>query len=229
MKLVIATTTYFGTYQHVDDPNYRRHLWDLYCDSLEASNLEGHDVTLLVRDDNSAEIPRMPKKPFSILRKGFQQVGPQYNTILALNEAADMAPYCISVDSDAYFHPDWLTWLSDMIEKFPGASGWNLFNSPWHDKMIDPDIKRNVQNHGLCYRTADRRPYDKNEWVEAYIGNLEGYGFVVPKVSMIQHTGLRGENNVEGVTNDFDPNFPFNDVCGLPVLNSKVEETSNAR
>jgi len=224
-ELVIATTTYFNPYIHVEDGEYRRGLWKLFMDSLLESNLDGHKIALLVSDDGSSEPPKHRFCPFDVHFRYFRKNrGYIPNMVDNLNFASSFAPLVLSVDSDAYFHPHWLKGLCDLMEIYSGEAGWCLFNSPYHreeEREISPGIltKINTQLHGLCYRAADREPCPLTEYVEGFIVRLMKHDrkFVFPKISLIQHTGAKGINNIPNITHDFDPLFPYNKECGLEV------------
>lgn len=224
MNLVIATTTYFAPYDHVPNAEYRRPLWKMFVDSFHKSNLAGHDISVLVCDDNSPTVPLYWFDVPSVRIDRDEHLGAGGNQMDCLDRAATMAEYCLAVDSDAYFAPDWLTWLTDAVERYPNAAGWVLFNSQWHVNYAEPAPepgyrwKKNCQVHGLCYRTADRGIIgDPNEWIENFIPKLAEKGnFLCPEVSKIQHTGMYGVNNKPGAVQDFDQNFEFNHLCGLP-------------
>jgi hypothetical protein len=222
-ELVVATTTYFGPYFHVKDVDYRRKLWQWFTESFAESDFAGHKVLLLIADDGSPEPPRMQRFPADVtFRYHFVHHGYNTNINENLNFAKDLAPLCLTVDSDAYFDPRWVRWLFSAIERYPDAAGWNLYNSPHHRCYAgnpEPGIikKINTQNHGLCYRTADRPETGLDNWMEHYIAGLTkgGRTFVLPEVSMIQHTGCYGVNNAPKHSQDYDPLFPLNDRCGL--------------
>lgn len=203
-SLAIVTTTCFKPYGHVKDPIYRRKLFDLYVESIEKTNWMGiRNIYSIVREDDG--------------------IGWNANYFELLNEATDKAPFCLIADSDAYFHPDWLICLYDLMAKYPDAAGWSLYNSPRNSMVIrelEPGIieKKHSQPHGLVYRTADRPVSEVKGWFEEFISTLpekHSMGFVTPKISMIQHMGCYGLNNVPGGSADFDPLFPLNKECGL--------------
>ena len=222
--LVIATTTYFGTYAHVRDDGYRRLLWKWFTKSLKESDFDGRKVLLLVADDASPEPPQVEFFPCdATIRYQKKHLGSDVNMVLNLNLAGTFAPLCLHVDSDAYFDPQWIKRLFYMVEKYPDAAGWNLYNSPHHRHITgepEPGIieKVNTQGHGLVYRTAERSPRQENEFVETFLQALtrnNSRKFILPKVSLIQHTGCYGVNNEPGRSQDYDPLFPYNAECGL--------------
>lgn len=230
--LVIATTTYFGTYDHVKEEGYRLKLWKQMLQSLAKTEMNGAKVALLIADDHS-QVDIQEWRSDLPFRYNFysrpKHIGWNANQINNLNTASEMAPICLSVDSDGYFHPQWLLWLFDTVTKYPDAAGWNLFNSPRHQLITDrpdPDIleKSSTQLHGLAYYTRDRKNADPKEWVESFTGELllkHGNKFIVPEISMIQHTGCYGINNVPGGSQDYDPRFLLNHECGLGDWNDR--------
>lgn len=201
--LVIATTTCFEKYGHVSDTHYRRRLFDLYVDS--AFRTKDVDKTVCFEFSNE------------------DGSGWNANYFRLLNRVTDMAPLCLIADSDSYFHPDWFLWLNDAIAKYPDAAGWSLYNSPRNITFVrdlEPGIfeKRHSTPFGLVYRTEDRPVSEPHGWFEEFITELpskHSMGFVCPKISMIQHTGCYGLNNVPYGSADFDPLFPLNKECGL--------------
>lgn len=219
--LVIATSTFFGTYQHVDDEHYREGLWEWFLESLLASKIE-KNVVLAIADDGSPNPLKLRRFPFStiyFLRN--KNIGYNANIIGNLNMVAGLAPLCLTVDSDAYFAPDWMEWLYEAIERYPHAGGWMLFNSPRHlsEQRREGDFlfKNTSCLHGLCYRTADRPVVSTLDYVEHFIYPIHDKrgDFVVPRISKIQHTGRCGFNNKPLCSQDYDPLFPYNDRCGL--------------
>lgn len=201
--LVIATTTCFEQYGHVKDAQYRRERFNDYVRSFSETKWMQKKISLVVSNDSGD--------------------GWNNNYFRVLNQVTGMAPFCLIADSDAYFHPDWLRWLYDAMDMYPDCAGWSLYNSPRNTTVIHEIGNGNIerkhsQPHGLVYRTADRPISDPVGWFEDFIGELSAkhsMGFVTPKVSMIQHTGVYGLNNVPGGSQDYDPNFPLNKECGL--------------
>lgn len=212
--LVIATTLCFKPYGHVKDGEYRRKLWENMQRSLEKSDMSSMNILHVTNETD----------------KGWND---NYLELLAF--CKDQAPLCLIADSDGYFHPEWLNWLNLAMSEFPNASGWQLYKSP---RMLDYDLRTplRIENnmffslpterthaspHGLCFRTCDYFPSEPGEWFESFIGKIKqrhGMGFINPSVSLIQHCGQYGLNNIPGGSEDFDPNFPLNDECGLSVL-----------
>ena len=225
--LVIATATYFGVYRHVTDPNYRRKLWTGFQDSLNATDFRGMRVLLYVCDDGSPQLPNMSRFQGDFEAKLVAHVpfGVNPNIVKMLNTVTDVAPLCLIADSDAYFDPHWMEWLRSALGYFPDAAGYSLFNSPRHQTYVRnlhvPGVieKKHSPAFGLVYRPSDRPPdIEPPTWLEDFIGTLpekHGMGFVVPKISMIQHAGCYGINNVPGGSQDYDPLFPLNHQCGL--------------
>lgn len=201
IKLAIITPTYCAPYGHVKDGKYRVKLWQQTVRSLEESNTVGLAYVHLTRD------------------------GADWNENYRylLGEACKVAPLCLIADSDAYFHPAWLRWLENAMYSYPDAAGWQLYNSPRLTDYTVRDLgiahtleRRHASPHGLCFRTADYEAAAPGEWFETFIGKLaskHSMGFIVPRVSVIQHCGACGLNNVPGGSEDFDPNFALNDKC----------------
>lgn len=205
--LVIVTTMCSTPYGHVKDGEYRKRLLNRMRWSLSRSHVAFFKYIHLIREDANWNA----------------------NYLELLAEAKTLAPLCLIVDSDGYFARNWSFWLHDALERYPGASGWQLFNSP---RLANYDMRtlsvtpyhsierRHASPHGLCFRTEDYVIPPKGEWFETFIGALWnkhgfglGMGFVVPKVSMIQHCGMYGLNNLPGASEDYDPNFPLNNEC----------------
>lgn len=204
MKLAIATTTCFSQYGHVKDGEYRRKLFDKYLESLWRTASNYFDIYMDFSEDEG--------------------IGWNQNYLRLLARVRDKAPLCLIVDSDGYFDPQWEKNLLWMTEDYPDAAGWSLYNSPRLEQYDVKDLttmlfeRGHVSPHGLCFRTADYVASPDGEWFESFIGELpkkHSMGFVVPKVSLIQHCGAYGLNNVPGGSEDFDANFPFNRECGL--------------
>lgn len=218
--LVIATTTCFSIYGHIPDEEYRRKLWGRFLSSLANTTLIKHRFTHLVSEDTG--------------------IGWNANYFKVLNEATSIAPLCLIADSDAYFHPDWLVWLYEAMRKYPDAAGWSLYNSPRNITFVrdlEPGIfeKSHSCPHGLVYRTADRPVSEVQGWFEEFITAIAGkhsMGFVTPTVSMIQHAGLYGLNNIPKGSEDYDPLFPLNNECltlDFPGSTIHDKETTDAR
>lgn len=232
-QLAITTTTYFGTYDHVTDPNYRQRLWTLFLRSLKDS-LVGIRTCLLVYDDASPSISNgsWPEFPTYISRQS-KHVGNNQNIIDAMNWAHDMAEFCLYVDSDAYFAPNWHQTLNETMNAHPHAAGWPLYNSPHYAQYVVPRQdalceKTHSGPFGLCYRTDARGKIGNGEWFEAFIGALPGKDkatFIGPRISVIQHTGRYGINNKPGLSEDFDPLFPHH----FEAVESTQGETQHAR
>ena len=200
--LVIATTTCFKQYGHVKDGEYRKRLFDKYLESFGNSKAVSKKILVDLSEDDG--------------------IGWNQNYLRLLARVKNLAPLCLIVDSDGYFDPSWELWLYDAMERFPEAAGWCLYNSPrmkqYDGNDLGPDSfeRKHVSPHGLCFRTEDYTAPAEGEWFENFIGELpkkHSMGFVVPKVSLIQHCGAYGLNNVPGGSEDFDPNFPWNKEC----------------
>lgn len=222
--LVIATATYFGAYGHVADAQYRRGLWEGYIKSLNDTRFKQIDPFLYVSDDGSPARPDMSRFVIPRFADFHEPKTWNDNIVLMLNKVESYAPLCLIADSDSYFHPEWCSWLFKAIDNYPDAAGWSLYNTPrMADRYVrhleDGIIEKNHSpSFGLVYRTDDRTQTDPIEWLESFIGTLaekHSMGFVVPEISMIQHAGCYGINNVPGGSQDYDPLFPLNHECGL--------------
>lgn len=213
--LAVATTTCFDVYGYVKSGDYRRGLWKLFMESLVESDFDEKKIILLVSDDASPEPPQKQFTPFDCLflyHRDRLSFGP--NALAGMNIAVKLAPVILSVDSDAYFHPDWVKWLFMAMKKYPNHGGYSLFNSPRHGTMhceLEPGIyeRTSSQEHGLAIRSE--------LFVPDRMINVQKSNFVVPKVSMIQHTGSYGVNNCPKESQDYDPNFPYNTICGIDL------------
>ena len=219
--LAIATTTYFQSYGYVSNVQHRLQCWTWFCDSIIETYRDGRKIILVVSDDGSPGTP--PKRFFPFDTEFFyhrEHRGIPFNFPWTVQHASQYAPWVLNVDSDGYFHPEWLRWLFDAMKYWPEETAFNLFNSPRQTEVIEELdgclIKGSSQEHGRVFRSQDLNDcanWTSEEWAIRHIPTNKR--ILVPKVSMIQHTGCYGLNNVPGGSQDYDPLFPLNHLCGL--------------
>jgi len=222
--LAVATTTYFGSYGYVSDSSHRMKYWDWFCESIERTNLDGKKIILIVSDDGSPIVPEKRKFPFdSEWHVHIEHGGIPFSSPWTVQHASQYAPWVINADSDAYFHPEWANWLFSVMQRYPEETAFNLFNSPRQTEILGMLeggkilIKGSSQEHGRVISSMDlntRSNWKPEDWDIRHIPTSRK--ILVPRVSMIQHTGCYGLNNVPGGSEDYDPDFPFNHLCGLP-------------
>ena len=224
--LAIATATYFGEYTHVDaeQVKFRRKLFHDLTASLAKTDWCNKKVVWVVYDDHSAE-PEVPEVPWGDVVFFHQPTGPSKsasnNVIACLNKAATLAPLTVVIDSDCLVNPRWLRRGLELIDEFPGAPGYGLFNTRFHPIINyndfvseDPSLvfKHTTTICGLLFRSADRGQVEitSTSWCEAFVYEILPFQvsriFPVCKPSLIQHCGTYGLNSTGTVT-DFDPEF----------------------
>lgn len=219
--LAIATCTFFNPYIHVDNNSYRRGLFLQLVESINKTRWGGIKPVWVIYDDCSTE-PVIPETDIPVVFYK-QPIGPSKsaskNVIDCLNRAVTLAPYTITIDSDCVVHPDWVKRCFELIEDYPNAPCWGLFNTRHHPVIsyneIESDDPRAVLKHtntilGTLFRSKDRGQVPDNAWCENFICDIPyQVARIIPvcRPSMIQHCGKHGLNSVDGVTDDFDPEY----------------------
>ena len=226
--LAICTPTFFGRYVHVDTEEkveFRRTLFRSLVKSLDDTVWDGKRIAWCIWDDHS-ERPEQPVVNWGDVHFFQQPSGPSKsasdNVISCLNYAVRLAPLTITIDSDCIVNPQWLHRAYELVDEYPGAPCWGLYNTRYHP-VIDyngftSDDPRTIFKHtntilGTLFRSEDRGqvPITEGSWCEEFIGKLPfEVARIIPvtRPSMIQHCGHNGLNSVEGVTiPDFDPEF----------------------
>ena len=104
----IATSTYFGIYGNVTDPNYRKGLFLQLRDSIKHIQTAGAKICWLVQDDASPEpFPEwaddLPFEMRTVRRK--EHIGMPENYLSTVESACTLADWILIADDDSIFQP----------------------------------------------------------------------------------------------------------------------------
>ena len=208
--VAIVTTSYFAPYRGCDDPLYRL---KLFCDEIESVrqlSTDGKRIIWAIFDDGSDYWPNkfeqmhIPVEIHSQLNNiGWARLLP-----IACTRGCELADWVINMDSDGLIAQDAIRRVFSLVQRYPRATGYGLFNTKYHHtKNIFDDhvIKQSIPEHGIMFRAKDYdvvpRP-DNFPLMARLPAEPEGYPVLRP--SCIQHTGKMGINST---ADDFDIEF----------------------